>query len=490
MDFTEKQKDNAVRFEQNYSFDGHRKELNFLLKDLGIVRKKLPQLDKLLLRSICANLLFARSVILPVKISLNASDYKIINRYDNVKRTYLRFADLIKALDRENYILLLGGYHDMENNYYNRQTRIAATDNLIQLFSDVCLKVEPKKEIIILRDRKGRLLDYKDNKQTNRMRRELKKYNSFKNKFEIKFKIHPKELDLNLKRLIITNRISFSSKIELNSDFSIQNKNILIHNPNENPVKNKIKSKSINPVYKSSPGTGSFTTNRDSNSKKSVFVNHNDNLSYQLFVRKNDDSYRIFNRGKFSFGGRFYGSVIQSLSSKIRKTITIDGEETVELDYSGMQIRMLYHKIGIDYKNECYVYPKTDLKHKNQRRLMKLTALIAINAKSRTSALAALGLKIKEEKLILPKTDKALVKLYEKFVEYHNPIKRFIASDIGIELMAVDSEIMGNILKKLTAQDILGLTRALWLSLVCLNPMYLICIIDVSYKNSQRKAES
>jgi len=109
MDFTEKQKDNAVRFDQNYSFDGHRKELNFLLKDLGIVRKKLPQLDKLLLRNICANLLFARSVILPVKISLNASDFKIINRYDNVKRTYLRFSDLIKALDRENYILLLGG---------------------------------------------------------------------------------------------------------------------------------------------------------------------------------------------------------------------------------------------------------------------------------------------------------------------------------------------------------------------------------------------
>jgi len=145
------------------------------------------------------------------------------------------------------------------------------------------------------------------------------------------------------------------------------------------------------------------------------------------------------------------------LSSEIRRTITIDGKETVELDYSGMQIRMLYHKIGIDYKDECYIYAKRDKKHQNRRRLIKLTALISINAKSRKSALAALGLKIKEEKLTLPKIEKPIVKLYEQFVEYHKPIKQFIASDIGIELMAVDSEILGNILKALTEQGILGL---------------------------------
>ena len=61
---------------------------------------------------------------------------------------------------------------------------------------------------------------------------------------------------------------------------------------------------------------------------------------------------RLFQRGDkapaFGYGGRYYASVVtgdrswQQLSKAQRKTITIDGKRTAELDYKGLHLRMLY----------------------------------------------------------------------------------------------------------------------------------------------------
>ncbi len=59
------------------------------------------------------------------------------------------------------------------------------------------------------------------------------------------------------------------------------------------------------------------------------------------------------------------------------------GEPTVELDYSGLHIRMLYHLIGIDYRDECYVYEKSDKANKADRDRIKLASLIVINSDDR-----------------------------------------------------------------------------------------------------------
>ena len=53
--------------------------------------------------------------------------------------------------------------------------------------------------------------------------------------------------------------------------------------------------------------------------------------------------YRVFNDGLWTAGGRFYGGWWQSLPKAIRRTITIDGEPTVELDFKSLHPRMLYH---------------------------------------------------------------------------------------------------------------------------------------------------
>lgn len=54
---------------------------------------------------------------------------------------------------------------------------------------------------------------------------------------------------------------------------------------------------------------------------------------------------RIFNNGAFAHGGRFYGGV-EGLPKEERRELLIDGEETVELDYSALHPRLMYALSG------------------------------------------------------------------------------------------------------------------------------------------------
>lgn len=65
--------------------------------------------------------------------------------------------------------------------------------------------------------------------------------------------------------------------------------------------------------------------------------------------------YRQFNNGSFDDGGRLYGGWWVNFPKELRKRITINGKPTVELDFSGCLIRMLYHLDGIDYEDDPYL---------------------------------------------------------------------------------------------------------------------------------------
>jgi len=57
--------------------------------------------------------------------------------------------------------------------------------------------------------------------------------------------------------------------------------------------------------------------------------------------------HRTFNENDFSKGGRFYGGWWQNIPQKYREAITINGKQTVELDFSNMHPTMLYAEKGI-----------------------------------------------------------------------------------------------------------------------------------------------
>jgi hypothetical protein len=64
--------------------------------------------------------------------------------------------------------------------------------------------------------------------------------------------------------------------------------------------------------------------------------------------------FRQFNNGTFDEGGRLYGGWWISIPKHLRSRMTINGNQTVELDYSGSAIRMLYNLHGIDCPDDPY----------------------------------------------------------------------------------------------------------------------------------------
>ncbi len=64
-------------------------------------------------------------------------------------------------------------------------------------------------------------------------------------------------------------------------------------------------------------------------------------------------------RPNFARGGRLYSRGAfgyQALSKKQRRRITVDGEPVAELDFSGYQPRLLYHRMGMDFPKEFDIY--------------------------------------------------------------------------------------------------------------------------------------
>ena len=65
---------------------------------------------------------------------------------------------------------------------------------------------------------------------------------------------------------------------------------------------------------------------------------------------------RIYARGQTNKGGRFYRGWWQHVPSDVRRHILIDGNKTIEIDYSGMSMRLLYASEGVELDLDADVY--------------------------------------------------------------------------------------------------------------------------------------
>lgn len=152
--------------------------------------------------------------------------------------------------------------------------------------------------------------------------------------------------------------------------------------------------------------------------------------------------YRVFNNRSFEQGGRFYGAWWIGCPRVLRKYITINGDPTVELDYSGIHIQLLYAMKGINYaKRREDPYALDD--GVPDRDLNKLILLTALNAETENDARDAVYDQLRKEGKLkdydfkskkLPITKK-LALLRAK----HPDIDDGIASGKGIELQYYDS---------------------------------------------------
>ena len=144
---------------------------------------------------------------------------------------------------------------------------------------------------------------------------------------------------------------------------------------------------------------------------------------------------RIFARGSMSKGGRFYQPWWQNILSSYRKYILIDGESTVECDFTAMSLNQLYAKEGIPCPKgeDPYDLGLSDwLGQKDERRKpIKKFVNALLNDEDSIYKLRA-----QQSSIVDGLThDELLEKLYSK----HPKIKHSIEQKVGLKLHFEDS---------------------------------------------------
>ena len=169
--------------------------------------------------------------------------------------------------------------------------------------------------------------------------------------------------------------------------------------------------------------------------------------------------YRVFSNKDWKQNGRIFGAWWHSCPKQLRKYIILNGEPTIELDFSSIHILLLYAHLGenfLDEGSDAYTIEGHDF-----RKAMKIVMMSAINAKpdekrdGDTRAIHAawktLVFKCNEERVKheINKPDD-LYPLLEIIKERHKPIAKFLSSGKGIELMKQDSDIAIDLIKQHT----------------------------------------
>ena len=161
----------------------------------------------------------------------------------------------------------------------------------------------------------------------------------------------------------------------------------------------------------------------------------------------------IYNNLSWGQGGRMYAGVsrfgvnYQSLSSEVRGTIMIDGHRTVECDYCGLHVAMLYAKENV----QAYADPY-GATNELMRPLWKKSFVTIINASNREEAVFSIRKACEELKGVdgLSPRKMRLLKAYEDCggnVEHiveaieqcHQRIAKYFYTGIGLKLQAEDA---------------------------------------------------
>lgn len=150
---------------------------------------------------------------------------------------------------------------------------------------------------------------------------------------------------------------------------------------------------------------------------------------------------------RFDLGGRLFGGFWMNLPSRERYKLAMGGEPVADLDYAAMFARLAYLKAG-------QVPPNTDpyaisgLEEHRDGAKMALLSLL-----SRSTDLKQLA---PELRAALPEGWNAK-RLREAAAAYHPRIAHLFGTDVGIELMFAESQLLVRVMLELAAEDIAGL---------------------------------
>ena len=162
---------------------------------------------------------------------------------------------------------------------------------------------------------------------------------------------------------------------------------------------------------------------------------------------------RIF-KEDFTSGGRYYKGWWQEIPSELRPYITIDGENTSELDYSGQSLGLLYAFKGHErawLKGEGDPYVIQDAPGVD-RALMKQVFITCVNAASREEAVLSIRGEINKSYRALKSTTAFIDTLVDATITNHPDISEYFFSSSWAGLQYQDSQIAEYVLKDMQAR--------------------------------------
>jgi hypothetical protein len=184
---------------------------------------------------------------------------------------------------------------------------------------------------------------------------------------------------------------------------------------------------------------------------------------------------RVFLEGSFSMYGRIHCNA-QSLGKGARRSLMIDGEQTTEFDYAGMQVALAYGesgKQGIDVSSYDPTSDPYALKGYN-RATMKQVVSIAFNCDSRLKTIQTLRAK-KLKDLAGGKGNPAINGILDAIIQQHPVLEPYFFSDAWRTLNFAESTIM---------MELLNHCRGFGVPVLAVHDC-LICRISDRYKAAQ-----
>lgn len=460
------------------------------------------------LRTILLNLIHAHHLDKPVRYSRDKNRYTRDRRYGLRHYTYDRLIPMIDALQRLGYIEQSSYYKDPVDDRYGLQTRMWGTGRLWARIREFGLthpfgpapKQPEEKEVIILRNKDKQDIGYRETRQTKQMREDLERYNEFIDRHRVSVKLTGDSIVDN--RWLVENLFENidRGKVWIRST-RLNNK----HNKYHYVLPIQYFTKHLIPLGRNPYKVIQYARDRMPGDRGPIPITHTKRRKFLLdvllrrfwseahffekdlhkrsieigripyderqkvlalefrlqdlgvdeleVVLDHEHLRRIFNLESWKLGGRAYGAYHQSMLRKpMRKNILIDGQPTIEIDFSAFHIRMLYHQEGSDYTKDPYL----ECEGPEMRDIYKAVGLIAINTTEKKAS-GAIRKELDKRELEPLKRDKPYASLVSCFRETHPDIEHHLFSGIGRTLQNIDSKIMNAILVRLMDQGILGL---------------------------------
>ena len=348
---------------------------------------------------------------------LNIADDETENRYNkNPHISYVYFIGCVDYLASKKYIETSGGgsFRDGEGGAYGYMSRMRATTSLVALWQeygftpDMIKRFKPE-EVIILKGKVERIPYTHDGKQRFR-------------KYKPLIPDYPNPRSVRDMRQVVEKYNLLLDRTHIDIDVDC-------------------------------------ITQADREDLLDRLLHAKDKFRYTINLGAKQ-VYRVFNNGSFKNGGRFYGAFWIGCPGILRKYITIDGEPTVELDYSGIHINILYafkRKNFAELHTDAYELVENDPDRKLNKRIL-LTAYNAENPKETAKAVFKNAIDDGIKHRLGLRRHKQVYDKLELLKQKHADISEYIAKGYGSKLQYHDSCVLEQLIKLFTKLKIPILT--------------------------------